>query len=354
MKLTKLVNIVQKTMKGEPMRRRATAGIVALLAVASLALAACGGSSESSGDGNELSLVAYSTPREAYEELTSLFRETEEGEDVSFAESYGSSGEQTRAVIAGLDADVVALSLAPDLDKLVESGLVAADWTSQPHKGMVTNSVVVLVTRPGNPKGIEDWDDLLAPGVEVVTPNPFTSGGARWNIMAAYGAWRKAGKTDAQAQDNLLALFRNVVVQDKSARDSLNTFLSGKGDVLLAYENEAIFSRLQGEDLPFVVPSATILIENPVAALEESDAKEKAEAFLQYLWTPEAQQVFADNGYRPVVESVLEQNRDELPVVPGQFTIEDVGGWPEVMDKFFDPRTGIMAEIERAVGGSTG
>jgi sulfate/thiosulfate-binding protein len=354
MKLTKLVNIVQKTMKGEPMRRRVTAGIAALVALALLALAACGGSSESSGDGNELSLVAYSTPREAYEELTSLFRETEEGEGVSFAESYGSSGEQTRAVIAGLDADVVALSLAPDLDKLVESGLVAADWTSQPHKGMVTNSVVVLVTRPGNPKGIQNWDDLLEPGVEVVTPNPFTSGGARWNIMAAYGAWRKAGKTDAQAKDNLLALFRNVVVQDKSARDSLNTFLSGKGDVLLAYENEAIFSRLQGEDLPFVIPSATILIENPVAALEESDAKEKAEAFLQYLWTPEAQQVFADNGYRPVVESVLEQNRDELPVVPGQFTIEDVGGWPEVMDKFFDPRTGIMAEVERTVGGSTG
>ncbi len=339
------------------MRRQLTAGIaVALtLAFSSLALVACGGSgSESGGDESEINLVAYSTPREAYEELTSRFSETAEGEGVSFAESYGSSGEQTRAVIAGLDADVVALSLAPDLDKLVESGLVAADWTSQPHGGMVTNSVVVLVTRPGNPKGVKDWDDLLKPGVEVVTPNPFTSGGARWNIMAAYGAWRKAGKTDAQAQENLLQLFQNVVVQDKSARDSLNTFLSGKGDVLLAYENEAIFSRLQGEDLPFVIPSATILIENPVAALEESGAKEKAEAFLNFLWTPDAQQVFADNGYRPVVESVLEQNRDELPVVPGQFTIEDVGGWPDVMERFFDPRTGIMAEIEREVGGDTG
>ena len=340
------------------MRRQLTAGIAVALALAfaSFALVACGGSSgsEADGDGGEISLVAYSTPREAYEELTSRFAETPEGEGVSFAESYGSSGEQTRAVIAGLDADVVALSLAPDLDKLVESGLVVANWTSQPNAGMVTNSVVVLVTRPGNPKGIEDWDDLLKPGVEVVTPNPFTSGGARWNVMAAYGAWRKAGKTDAQAQENLFKLFQNVVVQDKSARDSLNTFLSGKGDVLLAYENEAIFSRLKGEDLPFVIPSSTILIENPVAVLEESDARTKASAFLRYLWSPEAQQVFADNGYRPVVESVLEQNRDELPLVPGQFTIEDVGGWDEVQERFFDPRTGIMAEIEREVGGVTG
>jgi sulfate/thiosulfate transport system substrate-binding protein len=338
--------------KGDSMRLLVS---IVALTLASLILGACGGGSASeSGGSDEISLVAYSTPREAYEELTARFSETPAGEGVSFAESYGSSGEQARSVIAGLDADVVALSLAPDLDRIVEAGLVSPEWTSKPHGGMVTNSVVVLATRPGNPKGIEGWDDLLKPGVEVVTPNPFTSGGARWNVMAAYGAWRKAGQTDAQAQASLLKLFQNVVVQDKSARDSLNTFLSGKGDVLLAYENEAIFSELKGEELPYVIPSATILIENPIAVLDESPAKEKAEAFLDFLWTPDAQQVFADNGYRPVVESVLEANREKLPVVPGQFTIEDVGGWPEVMDRFFDPRDGIMTRIEREVGGSTG
>ncbi len=187
---------------------------------------------------------------------------------------------------------------------------------------MVTDSVVVFVLRDGNPKHIKTWNDLLRPDVEVVTPNPFTSGGARWNVMAAYGAWRRGGKTDKQAQANLLKLFRNVVVQDKSARDSLNTFVSGKGDVLLAYENEALFSRMKGLDLQFVIPQSTILIENPIAVVKTTEKKAEANAFIRFLTTPAAQQVFANNGYRPVVKSVLERNRKKFPVRPGEFTID--------------------------------
>jgi ABC-type molybdate transport system substrate-binding protein len=178
-----------------------------------------------------------------------MFQKTAAGKDVDFSQSYGASGEQTRAVKAGLDADIVALSLAPDMDELVAAGKVDAKWKKQSYKGMVTDSVVVFVVRDGNPKKIKSWNDLLRPGIEIVTPNPFTSGGARWNIMAAYGSWRKQGKTDKQAQANLLKLWKNVVVQDTSARAALNTFNSGKGDVMLAYENEAYFSRMQGLDL---------------------------------------------------------------------------------------------------------
>jgi sulfate/thiosulfate transport system substrate-binding protein len=304
----------------------------------------------------KLNLVAYSTPREAYGKLIPLFQKTPAGEDVDFTQSYGSSGEQTRAVKAGLETDVVALSLAPDVDELVAAGIVDAKWKNQSYKGMVTNSVVVFVVRDGNPKKIKSWNDLLRPDVDVVTPNPFTSGGARWNIMAAYGAWRKVGKTDKQAQANLLKLFRNVIVQDTSARASLNTFNSGKGDVLLAYENEALFARTQGLDLQFVIPKATILIENPIAVTKSSPDKAVANAFLRFLRTPAAQQVFADNGYRPVVKSVENKNRSKFPDRPGLFTIDQLGlgGWAKVQKRFFSPSNSIMARIQRQVGGSTG
>jgi sulfate transport system substrate-binding protein len=304
----------------------------------------------------ELRLVAYSTPREAYAQLIPMFEKTAPGKDASFSQSYGASGEQARAVKAGLEADLVALSLAPDVDELVKAGLVFKGWTKKPYKGMVTNSVVVFVLRDGNPKKIRSWNDLLKPGVEVLTPNPFTSGGARWNIMAAYGAWRREGKTDRQAQASLLKLFRNVVVQDKSARDSLNTFMSGKGDVLLAYENEALFSKLKGLDVQYVIPRSTILIENPVAVTRTTEHSKEANAFLKFLTTRAAQQVFANNGYRPVVEKVLEKNRKRFPARPGEFTIDakSIGGWAKAQKRFFNPKTGIMVKIENAVGGDTG
>jgi sulfate/thiosulfate transport system substrate-binding protein len=340
------------------MRRRliALTGLIGALAAALAVTAGLGTAAPERSSDTKLSLVAYSTPREAYGKLIPAFQKTAAGKDVDFTQSYGASGEQTRAVKAGLDADIVALSLAPDVDELVAAGIVDAKWKKQSHKGMVTNSVVVFVVRDGNPKKIKSWNDLLRSDVDVVTPNPFTSGGARWNVMAAYGAWRKVGKTDKQAQANLLKLFKNVIVQDTSARASLSTFNSGKGDVLLAYENEALFARTQGLNLQFVIPKATILIENPIAVTKSSPDKATANAFLRFLRTPASQQIFADNGYRPVVKSVENANRKKFPARPGLFTIDQLGlgGWEKVQKRFFDPKSSVMARIQRQVGGSTG
>lgn len=326
------------------------------LIVASLvALAVAGSFAAAATTDTRLTLVAYSTPREAYAKIISAFQATPAGKDISFSQSYGSSGEQARAVRAGLRADVVALSLGPDVDYLVQSGLVDPKWDRQSYRGIVTNSVVVFAVRDGNPKKIFGWNDLLKPGVEVITPNPFTSGGARWNVMAAYGAWRKQGKSDRQAQANLLKLFRNVSVQDKSARDSLQTFASGKGDVLLAYENEALFARSKGQNLQFRIPRSSILIENPVAVLKDSPNRETANIFRRFLRTPAAQRIFAENGFRPVVKSVAAEYASKFPTRPGLFTIDQLGlgGWDTVQTRFFDPKNGIMARIERQVGGST-
>jgi len=340
------------------MRRRLIPLSVALClaAVAVAVTAVTVSAAPSRATDTRLSLVAYSTPRDAYASLIPMFQKTPNGDGVSFTQSYGASGDQTRAVIAGLDADIVELSLAPDMDQLAQAGIVSPNWKKQSYKGIVTDSVVVFVVRPGNPKHIKSWNDLLRPGVQVVTPNPFTSGGARWNIMAAYGSWRKQGKTDAQAQANLLKLFKNVVVQDKSARDSVNTFLSGKGDVLLSYENEALGAQKKGQNLPFVIPKTTILIENPIAVTKSTSDAAKANQFLRFLRTPAAQQVFADWGYRPVVPKVLAANRKKFPVRPGQFTIDQLGlgGWGKVQKRFFDPKSGVMAKIEGKVGGVTG
>jgi sulfate/thiosulfate-binding protein len=330
--------------------KRIVFAFVTLFALAGTAVAGA------AQEGTTLSLVAYSTPREAYAKLLPMFQETPQGKDVSFTQSYGGSGDQARAVQAGLKADIVALSLAPDVDTLVKAGLVDPKWNRQSYRGMVTDSVVVFAVRDGNPEHIRSWDDLLEPGVQVITPNPFTSGGARWNVMAAYGAWRKLGKTKPQAQAKLLQLFQHVAVQDKSARDALNTFLSGKGDVLLTYENEAIGARLAGQKVQYVIPRSTILIENPIAVIKTSSNRDVANALIRFLKTPAAQQVFADRGYRPIVKSVLQRNRKKFPVRPGQFTIDQLGlgGWPRVQKDFFDPDHGVMAAIERKVGGATG
>jgi sulfate/thiosulfate transport system substrate-binding protein len=333
------------------MHRRLMPGLAALV-LAAVVVSAAG----ARGTDVKLSLVAYSTPREAFGKLIPAFVKTPEGEGVSFTQSYGASGDQARAVAAGLKADIVELSLAPDVDTLVKAGLVDAKWKQQSYNGMVTDSVVVFAVRDGNPKRLKTWDDLTKKGVSVITPNPFTSGGARWNVMAAYGAWLKAGLKPKQAQAKLLALFKNVTVQDSSARNALNTFLAGKGDVLLTYENEAIAAKLANQPVQYVIPKATILIENPIAVLKGSDNKDKANAFVRYVKTPAAQQIFADHGYRPVVKSVLEKNRKKFPKRPDLFTINNLGlgGWDKVQKDFFDPDEGLMALIERKVGGATG
>ena len=344
-------SLLNSTGKVKMPRRRPLVRLIAsaLLLVLALAAAACGGS-ESSDD--RISLVAYSTPKEAYARLTDEFKKTPAGDGVEFQQSFAASGEQSRSVASGLPADIVALSLQPDVDKLVEPKKVAADWSSDEHKGFVTRSVVVLAVRKGNPKNIRRWEDLTRDGVEVIEPNPFTSGGARWNVMAAYGSQTAQGKSDAEAQQFLKDLFDNVTVQDKSARDSLQTFGSGKGDVLLAYENEAIAAQKKGVELDYVIPDQTILIENPIAITEEGKGNEKATAFLEFLRSEAGQRIFVEEGYRPVLESVDDPKR--FPDPKRLFRIDDVGGWTEVNDKFFDPDKGVMAEINKAKGVSTG
>jgi sulfate/thiosulfate transport system substrate-binding protein len=325
-------------------------GLVGLVAAVALLVSGCGGTTSANGaSGGKITLVAYSTPKEAYEAIIPAFKKTSGGKDVSFEQSYGASGEQSRAVEAGLPASVVAFSLAPDVDRLVKADIVSADWNKDAYKGMVTDSVVVFVVRKGNPKGIHSWDDLVKPDIQVITPNPFTSGGARWNLMAAYGAERELGKTPDQALAYLGALLEHTPVQDKSAREALQTFVGGKGDVMLAYENEAITAQQKGEDVDYVVPDQTILIENPVAMT--TDAPESAKAFVNFLHTPPAQKIFGQKGYRPVVKSVLDQF--DYPQPSGVFTIDKLGGWDEVMDKFFDRDNGLVAKIEQGLGVST-
>jgi len=331
-------------------------GGLALIAMLLLA-AGCGGQSSAAedgggdGSGGKLTLVAYSTPEEAYKELIPAFNRTPEGKGVSFSQSYAASGEQSRAVEGGLPADIVEFSLEPDMTRLVDADLVDKGWNENQYKGNVTNSVVVFMVRKGNPKNIEDWDDLVTGDVEVLEPNPFTSGGAKWNIMAAYGAQLEKGGSPEQAERYLAELPKNVPVLDKSARESLQTFSSGKGDVLLGYENEAMLAQQKGEELDYIVPDQTILIENPVAATSEAKDPELAKAFVDFLYTDEAQKIFVGKGYRPVVKGT--PGAEEFPEPADLFDITKFGGWQKVNSDFFDPENGVVAKIFQDQGKST-
>jgi len=336
-------------------RNRITSLIVGLLALTALVVAGCGSDGESTaggGGGGKIALVAYSTPQQAYEDaVIPGFQKTPEGEGVEFSTSFGASGDQRRAVEGGLPADVVGFSLEPDMTKVVDAGLVPKDWNSDEYEGNVTDSVVVLSTRPGNPKNIKGWEDLIRDDVEVITPNPATSGGAKWNIMAAYGSQIEQGKSEQEALDFVKQVLENTSVQDDSARDSLQTFAGGTGDVLIGYENEALQAQDEEIELEYVIPDQTILIENPIAAT--TDGGETAQEFVDYTRTDEAQQLFADRGYRPVVESVLEANRKKFPEPEALFTIDEFGGWGKVETDFFDEENGSIFDIQRELGNPT-
>jgi sulfate transport system substrate-binding protein len=339
-------------------RGRGRAALAAALALGlAVTVAACGGSSDDGGgDGSAgtIDLVAYSTPQELYEQsIEPAFQETPEGEGVDFKSSFGSSGDQSRAVEAGLPADVVHLPIEPDITRLVDAGIVAEDYADNDTAGSPQSSVVVFVTRPGNPKGIETWEDLIADDVEVITPNPFTSGGARWNIMAAYGSQIAQGKSEAEALDFVAQVLGNTPVQDASARDALQTFIGGKGDVLLSYENEAIQAQNAGEEVEYTIPDETILIETKIAVAEEADDPEAAQAFVDFLYSEEGQRLFAEGGYRPVDEAVLEEFSDDFPEPAELFTIDEFGGWETVGTDFFDPENGSIAAIEADLGVAT-
>ena len=272
------------------------------IALAGVALLA--GSAAGATKGGSVALVAYSTPKDAYGQIISSFQKTSAGNGSSFSQSYGASGDQARAVAAGQSADVVALSLDPDINMLVGKGLVPKNWAGNKYKGVVSDSVVVFVVRDGNPKHIKTWSDLVKSGVQVITPNPFTSGSARWNVMAAYGAQREAGKTDKQAIAYLKKFFQHVPVQPDSARTATQIFAQGKGDVLLTYENEAKYAEKKGVHTQYYTPKNTLLIETPAALTKSGLKNPTAKAFYNYLWSATAQKAFAAQGYRPVVKSV--------------------------------------------------
>ena len=325
--------------------RRISLTIVLLLVLAAGLVVGARAAIESTN----LSLVAYSTPKDAYGKIIPAFQGTPGGHGVSFSQSYGASGDQARAVAAGLSADVVALSLEPDVTTLVKKGIVPSNWNKNSYHGMVTDSVVVFVVRDGNPKHLHTWADLARKGVQVVTPNPFTSGGARWNVMAAYGAERAQGKTDKQAIDYLKKLFKNVPVLPKSAREATQVFAQGKGDVLLTYENEAIYANKKGVHTEYVLPKQTILIENPVALTTSGLKHTEAKAFLKFLWSPKAQKLFGDTGYRPVLKSVASSRKYKYKQPKTLFKINSaklgLRGWKSVQYRFFDHSNGIMTRI---------
>ena len=332
------------------------AAALALLILLPAAAAGCGGpaedSSASSGDGGTLSLVAYSTPKEAYEELIPAFQKTAQGKGVSFDQSYGSSGDQSRAVASGLPADVVALSLAPDVDKLVEPGLVDANWADTATDGFVTNSVVVFAVRKGNPKNIRTWDDIVEDGVEVITPNPFTSGGAKWNLMAAYGSQTAQGKSPEEALEFLRQVLANTPVQDKSAREALQTFAGGKGDVLLAYENEAITAQNAGIELEYVIPDADDPDPEPGRRRHRVREPGEGEGVRRLAATPRGAGDLRRQGLP--LGAARPGRREHLPDPGGRCSRStSSAAGPQVNDEFFDTEKGSVAQIERDLGVST-
>lgn len=342
-----------------PKVRRTLLTLLTLVALAGVA--GCGGSSDESGGSSassegdtEISLVAYSTPEVVYDEIIPDFQGTADGADVGFKTSYGASGDQSRAVEAGLGADVVSFSTEPDMTRLVDAGIVGTDWNATPNRGLVTTSVVAFVVRKGNPKGIRTWDDLLEPGVKVLTPNPFSSGAAKWNLLAAYGQASNDGQDEQAGLDYVRELItEHVPVQDKSGREALQNFISGDADVLLSYEYEATTAQKKGEEVDYVLPDDTIKINIDIATTR--DAPAAAQTFLDYVLSRPAQERFVDWGYRPVNEEVLAaaKARGLFPDPPGLFTIEDLGGWSVVNDEFFDIENGSIAKIEEDAGVST-
>lgn len=328
---------------------RIAALLAATAATATLA-AAC--SSAGAGTSSTVRIVGYSTPAPAYAALEAAFEKTAAGKGVSFSQSFDSSGTQSKLVASGHPADYVTFSTEPDMTRLVPK-FVANNWNSGPTKGMVTDSVVVLVVRKGNPKHITGWSDLTKPGVQIVTPDPASSGSAKWNLLAAYEQVLQNGGTPAQAQQYLAKFFQNVVSKPASGSDAMSTFLQGTGDVLLSYEDEAIRARAQGDKIDYVVPQQDLLIENPAAVT--TNAPPAAKNFLKFVLSAQGQKIFAQQGYRPAVKST------QIPTVKGAndpsnpfptpaklATVAQMGGWDKVDSKFFDTTNGIVTKIEAA------
>lgn len=313
-------------------------------------LSGCAASSGSSADKDQLSVVGFSVLKTANEPVIADFQKTSAGKGISFTTSYGASGDQARAVAGGLHADEVHLSLEPDVDSLVSEGLVDSSWDQTPTHGILTDSLVVFLVRKGNPLGIKSWDDLVKPGVKVITPNPASSGSAKWNILAAWAHAKAETGSDAGAESFVTKLLHNTVALPGSGSDALSSFLAGNGDVLLAYENDSIEAKAAGDDVDYIVPHDTLLIENPAAVTK--DAAPAAQDFLDFQLSAEGQTLYAKAGFRPVIKGVktdvpgANDPSNPFPKVPHLYTIaKDFGGWDKANPEFFDDSTGIITKI---------
>jgi sulfate/thiosulfate-binding protein len=336
-------------------RRGRTTALLAATIVAGLGLAACSSdSSGGSGDAKSVNLVAYSVPKPAYDALATAFGQTSQGKDVKITASYGASGTQATAVTNGQKADFVNFSVGSDMSKLVP-GKVAEGWDSGATKGIISDSVVVIVVRPGNPKGIKGWADLIKPGVQIVTPDPASSGSAKWNILAAYTHILKDGGNEDAAKAYLGSFFKNVVAKPSSGAQATSTFLNGTGDALISYESEAIGGKQKGDKFDYIVPSESFLIETPAAVT--TNASQAAKDFLTYAESDAGQKIFASKGFRPALQGVTPGNvegandpANPYPTVSKLTTIADLGGWSTVNKKYFDKTDGIVTVIEGNAG----
>ena len=331
-------------------KRIRLATIIVAATSISAVLTGCAASSGSSSDKNSISVVGFSVLKTANEPVISAFQKTDAGKDVKFTTSYGASGDQARAVIGGLHADEVHLSLEPDMTKLVDANLVDKSWNQTPTQGILTDSVVVFLVRKGNPLHITSWDDLVKPGVKVITPNPASSGSAKWNILAAWAHGRAESGSDAGAETFVTKLLHNTIAMPGSGADALASFVAGNGDVLLAYENDSIEARAAGEAVDYVIPDDTLLIQNPAAVTE--DASPAAQDFLDFQLSKEGQTLYAKAGFRPVIDGVqtevpgVETPNDPFPKVKHLYTLDqDFGGWAKADPEFFDEDSGTITKI---------
>jgi sulfate/thiosulfate transport system substrate-binding protein len=337
-------------------RRRAAAA----LALTASVLAACGGggssdvAGQSAGPAAEttLTLVAYAVPEPGWSKIIPAFAATPEGKGVAVTTSYGASGDQSRGVVDGKPADIVNFSVEPDVTRLVKADKVAKDWNTDATKGIPFGSVVTLVVRKGNPKNIKDWDDLLQPGLEVVTPSPLSSGSAKWNLLAPYAAKSDGGK-DAQAGLDFInkLVTEHVKTRPGSGREATDVFLQGSGDVLISYENEAINTERQGKDVEHITPPQTFKIENPVAVVTSSAHLDKATALKNFLYTAEGQKLWAEAGFRPVDPAVAADFAKDFPTPEKLWTIADLGGWSDVDPALFDKDNGSITNIYKQATG---
>ena len=324
----------------------ATMGLTACAGGGASDVAVQPGSTAAAAATSTVNLYAYAVPKVGFDAVIPAFQKTAAGKGVQFQQSYGASGDQSRKVAARAPADFVNFSVEPDVTRLVDAGLVSPSWNANEHKGIPFGSVVTIVVRKGNPKGITDWDDLLKPGVEVVTPNPFSSGSAKWNLLAPYAAQSAGGTNKAAGLDYVRSLVTDhVTIQPKSGREATEAFLQGSGDALLSYENEALFIERNGDSVEHVTPPQTFKIENPAAVLENSPNKAAAQAFDDYLYTPEAQTLLARAGFRPVDQAVSTEFASTFPTPTKLWTIADLGGWKTVDRTLFAKDVGEIAVI---------